>query len=62
MTYEPSDFARCGGNPCFEYCRACKRNEKNSPADPQSNSQWYMGPWIMEDEKCPSFTEMKNET
>ena len=61
MTYEPSDFARCGGNPCFEYCRACKRNEKNSPADPQSNSQWYMGPWIMEDERCPSFVGVKEE-
>ena len=61
MTYEPSDFARCGGNPCFEYCRACKRNEKNSPADPQSNHQWYMGPWIMEDERCPSFVGVKEE-
>ena len=51
-------FTRCNGNPCFEYCKACKRNVVNSPVDPTSDRQWWMGPWIMEDEKCPSFTEM----
>lgn len=61
MNYEPSDFARCAGNPCFDYCKACKRNLKNSPVHPEATRQYYMGPWIMEDERCPSFTEMKED-
>ena len=62
MRFEAQDFARCAGNPCFEYCKACKRNVANSPVNPNSDRQWWMGPWIMEDEKCPSFVEMKNDT
>ena len=58
MRYEAQDFARCAGNPCFEYCKACKRNIVNSPVHPKSDRQWWMGPWIMEDEVCPSFTKM----
>lgn len=23
--------------------------------NPKSDRQWWMGPWIMEDERCPSF-------
>lgn len=55
MQYESQDFARCNGNPCFNYCRECKRNLKNSPVNPDAVSQWYMGPWIVEDERCPSY-------
>ena len=62
MTYEATDFARCNGNPCFSYCKQCKRNLINSPANPDLYHQWYMGPWIMEDEKCPSFVEKKNDS
>ena len=62
MKYEPSDFARCNGNPCFEYCKQCRRNLKNSPVHPEATHQWYMGPWVVEDERCPSFVEMKNDT
>ena len=61
MRYEAQDFARCAGNPCFDYCKACKRNLKNSPVHPEAMQVWFVGPWVMEDEKCPSFKEMKDD-
>jgi len=60
MRYEAQDFARCAGNPCFAYCKQCKRNVFNSPVDPDAMRQWYMGPWVVEDEKCPSFIAVSN--
>ena len=57
MQDEDQTFARCAGNPALGYCPLCKRNLKNSPVDPEAMQQWYMGPWIMEDERCPSFVE-----
>ena len=61
MNYEPQDFTRCNGNPCFEYCEKCKRNLKNSPVHPEAMQVWFVGPWVIEDEKCPSFKEMKDD-
>ena len=61
MRYEAQDFARCNGNPCFDYCKACKRNVFNSPVHPEAMQVWFVGPWVLEDEKCPSFKEMKDD-
>lgn len=60
MNFKPQDFTRCAGNSAFVYCKACQRNVANSPVNPQADRQWYMGPWVMEDEKCPSFIGEKN--
>ena len=60
MRFEAQDFARCAGNPCFDYCKACKRNVFNSPVNPDAMRQWYMGPWIIEEERCPSFIAVSN--
>lgn len=59
--YEAQDFPRCAGNPCFSYCKDCKRNVINSPINPKAQGQWWMGPWIIEDEKCPSFKKSEGE-
>ena len=62
MTYQPQDFARCAGNPCFTYCQKCGHNIKNSPVNPEATHQWYMGSWIIDDERCPSFVDTKEPT
>lgn len=61
MRYEAQDFARCAGNPCFTYCKDCKRNVINTPVNPKADRQWWMGPWIIEDERCPSFSKLELE-
>ena len=59
MRYEAQDFARCAGNPAFGYCKNCLRS--NAPVHPDSTRSVWLGVWVMEDEKCPSFTEMKED-
>jgi hypothetical protein len=61
MTYKPSDFARCNGNPALGYCPQCKRNVKNSPVHPEAMRQCWIGPWVVEELPCPNFKEMKND-
>lgn len=61
MNYQPQDFARCNGNPCFDYCTQCRRNLKNAPVPPDVTRSVWIGVWVMEDEKCPSFVEMKEK-
>ena len=60
MNYEPSDFARCNGNPALGYCPQCRRNPTNSPFHSEAQRQWWIGPWVMDD-PCPNFEEMKEE-
>lgn len=60
MRFEATDFARCAGNPCFTYCKNCQRNVINSPLHPKADHQWWMGPWVLEDERCPNFKEKKD--
>lgn len=55
MRFEATDFARCAGNPCFAYCEKCKRWVVNAPVPPESMRSVWIGPWVLEDEKCPSF-------
>ncbi len=55
--FRPSDFARCSGNPTFSYCTKCMRNINNSPLHPDSTHSVWVGPWVFEDERCPSYKE-----
>lgn len=61
MRYEPQDFARCAGNPALEYCPGCKRNVVNAPIPPGPGQSWWLGPWVILNERCPNFREMKEE-
>lgn len=59
--YEAQDFTRCAGNPIFTYCNGCKRNVSNSPINPKADHVWWMGPWALEDERCPSFVKIEEQ-
>ena len=59
MNYQPQDFARCAGNPAFGYCKNCLRS--NAPVHPDATRSVWIGVWVMEDEKCPSFVEKKED-
>jgi hypothetical protein len=61
MRYEAADFARCAGNPALEYCTTCKRWVVHAPLPHDSIRSVWIGVWVMEDEHCPSFVEMKEE-
>lgn len=61
MNYEPSDVARCAGNPALGYCAQCKRKIENSPFHPEAMRQWWLGPWVVEDQPCPNFVEKKDD-
>lgn len=55
--FQPSDFARCASNPTLSYCAKCLRNINNSPLHPDDSHSVWVGPWIFEDQKCPSYKE-----
>ncbi len=53
MTYIPQDFARCSSNPLKKECLSCLRNINNSPFNPETTRQVWVGVWVL-DTPCVS--------
>jgi hypothetical protein len=47
-----ADEAKCASNPLHEECKDCLRNVL--PVNPASLRQVWVGPWVIDDEPCPS--------
>ena len=58
MRYESQDFARCASSH-REECTTCLRNVRISPVAPDAQRQVWIGPWVIENERCPSRVEVK---
>ncbi len=52
MRYISQDVAKCAGNPLHSECNTCLR--KTLPMNPNAMRQVWVGPWVMDDEPCPS--------
>jgi len=50
--YISQDTAKCHGNPLHKECEDCLR--RVLPMNPDALRQVWVGPWIMDDEPCPS--------
>jgi DMSO/TMAO reductase YedYZ molybdopterin-dependent catalytic subunit len=50
--YIYQDEAKCYGNPLHDECGTCLR--KTLPTNPASVRQVWIGPWVLDDEPCPS--------
>ena len=62
MRYAAQDFSRCPSNPLLDQCKKCQRNVNNSPVNPNSVWQTWIGPWVGHG-PCPDehFVEVKDE-
>jgi hypothetical protein len=47
------DFARCASSH-REECRTCARNVNINPVPPEVMRHVWIGPWVIEDQRCPS--------